>query len=82
MRSRNTLYPTARHNSAAQTLSFTDTRSVAALHRATAARGAVMEANVGALTATKGGLNKDRVASRATMEVNGDMTWTVNTDVA
>jgi len=46
---------------------------VAALHRATAARGAVMGANV-ALTATQGGLNKNRVAHRATMEVNGDMT--------
>jgi len=47
---------------------------VAALHRATAARGAVMEANAGALTATQGGLNKDRAAWGATMEVNGDMT--------
>ncbi len=56
------VYLTVRHNSAAQTLGITDTRSVAALHRATAARGAVMEANVGALTATQGGLNKDQAA--------------------
>lgn len=69
-----TVYLTARHNSAAQTLSLTDTRSAAALHRATAARGAVMEANVGELTATQGGLNKDRAAPAATTQVNGDMT--------
>lgn len=47
---------------------------MAALHGATAARGAVMEANVGALTATLGGLNKERAARGTTMEVNGDMT--------
>lgn len=68
------VYLTACHNSEAQTLSFTDTRSVAALHRATTARGAVMEANVGAMTATQGGLNKDWAAWGTTMEVNGDMT--------
>lgn len=33
-----------------------------------------MEANVGALTATQGGFNKDQAARGATMEVNGDMT--------
>lgn len=62
------------HNSATKPLRFTATRSVAGLHRATATRGAVMEANVGVLTATQGGLNKDRAAWGATMEVNGDMT--------
>lgn len=63
------------HNSAAwRHSSFTATRSVAALHGATAARGAVMGANVEALTATQGGLNKNRVAPSTTMEVNGDMT--------
>lgn len=68
------------HNSAVQTLGFTATRSVAALHGANAARGAVMGANVEALTATQGGLNKNRVAPTTTMEVNGHMTWVVNTD--
>lgn len=33
-----------------------------------------MEANAEALTATQGGLNKDRAAWGATMEANGDMT--------
>lgn len=72
--SMHTVYVTAGHNSAAQTLCFTATKSVAALHRATATGGAVMEANVGALTADEGGLNMDCVAWGATMEVNGDMT--------
>lgn len=63
-----------RYNSGAQTQRFTATRSVAALHRATAAGGAVMEANVGAVTATQGGLNKDCAAWGASMEVNGDTT--------
>lgn len=56
------------------------TRWVAALHRPTAAGGAVMEANVGVRTATLGGLDKDQAAGGDTMEVNGHMTWTVNTD--
>lgn len=56
------VYLTACHNSAAEALCFSATRSVAALHRATATGGAVMEANVGVLTATLGGLNKDQEA--------------------
>lgn len=39
-----------------------------------------MEANVGVRTATQGGLDKDQAAGGDTMEVNGHMTWTVNTD--
>lgn len=70
-----TSYLTTHFNSGAQTPRFTATRSVAALRRATAAGGAVMEANVGAVTATQeGGLNKDRAAWRATTEVNGHTT--------
>lgn len=52
---------------------------------ATAGGGAVMEANVGAPPDRPGGggaLNKDCVVWGATMQVNGDMTLTANTDAS